>query len=85
VPCTRAEQVFHDQSALSNLFRWRCESQRWKPQVDYSSAPVAGCKSNSVAAVTVAKPIAPMAAPKRRVTSHYGKQAIVINKADEAV
>jgi hypothetical protein len=61
------------------------ESQRWKPQVDYSSAPVAGCKSISVAAVTVAKPIVPMAAPKRRVTSHYGQQAIVINKAVEAV
>jgi hypothetical protein len=35
--------------------------------------------------VTVAKPIVPMAAPKRRVTSHYGQQAIVINKAVEAV
>jgi len=61
------------------------KSQRWKPQVDYSSAPVAGCKSNSVAAVTVDKSIVPMAAPKRRVTSHYGQQVIVINKADEAV
>jgi hypothetical protein len=59
--------------------------QRWKPQVDYSSVPVAGCKSISVAAVTVAKPIVPMAAPKRRVTSHCGQQASVINKAVEAV
>jgi hypothetical protein len=61
------------------------ESQRWKPQVDYSSAPVAGCKSISVAAVIGANPIVPMAAPKRRVTSHYGQQAIVINKAVGAV
>jgi len=60
-------------------------SQQWKPQVDYISAPVAGRKSISVAAVTGANPIVLMAAPKRRVTSHYGQQAIVINKAVEAV
>jgi hypothetical protein len=61
------------------------ESQRWKPPVDYSSAPVAGCKSISVAAATVDKSIAPMVAPKRRDTSHYGQQAIVINKVVKAV
>jgi hypothetical protein len=61
------------------------KSQRWKPQVDYSSAPVAECKSIFVASVTVGKSIVPMAVPKQRVTCHYWQQAIVINKVVKAV
>jgi hypothetical protein len=40
---TCAEQVFHDQSALSNLFRWR----NWKPTMEATSRLFlcAGCRT----------------------------------------
>lgn len=42
VRCTSAEQVFHDQSALSILFRWR----NWKPTMETTSRLFlcAGCR-----------------------------------------